>query len=667
MQYRNVPFVAKVLVIVISQIGCGSGANSVVTPPPASPPPAPPPPPTAAPVATVTLAGVSGPLVALQTATATATLRDAAGNVLTGRTITWSSSNPGIATVSSTGVITAASPGSTTITATTEGQSGVLNVMVQSGLYVGSLGGVLTAVSGHLQLTVPAGALASSVALTAAANATAPQATGLVAGTAYDITPLGTVFATPATLKLVYDAASVAAGAQPAQFRLEQLSGSNWALVSGSTVDVNSRTVTGTITAAGTYAIIEIPAPVASVVVTAPRTSLSVGDAVQYSAVAKDALGNTLAGRAITWSSTVASVATVSSSGNVTAIAPGTTIIRAASEGVTSDVAVQVANASSVIEQHALAQQGLAIALASTVLQSQIEVLLTVGVTGGTVDNSCQVAEDGSSYRLTSGFNTPPYDVTVYYDGACVRPYMVEHVSQKIEDQVANSTRLVATATYKGPTGTTLGSMAFDETAYGTANNGITVSGLGVFTPADGTPAAHLGLNCAISSDSYTVPCQGGIVQNFAALNRALGSVTPLTLQIATSADASGNTPVTFAGGSTLLSGALNSMTLVSASPTSMVINGTSSSIGATSDAGGAATFSLFPPTPTAWSVTDAGNDQKFAISVVSNTTRNSVATISRISTGATLATANLDQSGSGTITYSDGTTSSVSSWVIAQ
>ena len=49
---------------------------------------------------------------------ATATLRDAAGNVLTGRTVTWSSSNTGVATVSSSGVVSAVATGTAQITAT---------------------------------------------------------------------------------------------------------------------------------------------------------------------------------------------------------------------------------------------------------------------------------------------------------------------------------------------------------------------------------------------------------------------------------------------------------------------------------------------------------------------------------------------------------------------
>jgi trimeric autotransporter adhesin len=60
----------------------------------------------------------------------TPTLKDAGGNVLSGRTITWSSSADSVAKVSSTGVVTAAGAGTASITATSEGQHGQVSVIV---------------------------------------------------------------------------------------------------------------------------------------------------------------------------------------------------------------------------------------------------------------------------------------------------------------------------------------------------------------------------------------------------------------------------------------------------------------------------------------------------------------------------------------------------------
>jgi uncharacterized protein YjdB len=61
----------------------------------------------------------------------TATLRDALGNVLTGRTVTWSSSRTSVATVNQNGLVTAQDEGDATITATAEGRSGTALVRVR--------------------------------------------------------------------------------------------------------------------------------------------------------------------------------------------------------------------------------------------------------------------------------------------------------------------------------------------------------------------------------------------------------------------------------------------------------------------------------------------------------------------------------------------------------
>jgi uncharacterized protein YjdB len=61
----------------------------------------------------------------------TAKVFDAAGNELTGRTVTWSSGNTFIATVDATGRVRAVKRGEVTITATSEGQSGNSFVKVQ--------------------------------------------------------------------------------------------------------------------------------------------------------------------------------------------------------------------------------------------------------------------------------------------------------------------------------------------------------------------------------------------------------------------------------------------------------------------------------------------------------------------------------------------------------
>ncbi|HUF50970.1 MAG TPA: Ig-like domain-containing protein, partial [Longimicrobiales bacterium] len=81
-------------------------------------------------VATVTVSPATASITVGSSRQLTATPRDAAGNALTGRAVTWSSSNTAVATVSSTGLVSGVAQGSATITATSEGASGTSSITV---------------------------------------------------------------------------------------------------------------------------------------------------------------------------------------------------------------------------------------------------------------------------------------------------------------------------------------------------------------------------------------------------------------------------------------------------------------------------------------------------------------------------------------------------------
>src|SRR5260370_29846325 len=84
------------------------------------------------PVASVTVSPAPASVSVGQTVQLTATLKDASGNVLSGRTVTWASSAPTVATVSPSGLVSGVAAGSATITATSEGQSGSAPITVSS-------------------------------------------------------------------------------------------------------------------------------------------------------------------------------------------------------------------------------------------------------------------------------------------------------------------------------------------------------------------------------------------------------------------------------------------------------------------------------------------------------------------------------------------------------
>jgi len=302
-----------------------------------------------------------------------------------------------------------------------------------------------------------------------------------------------------------------------------------------------------------------------------------------------------------------------------------------------------------VVAERELAQTGLAVGLASTVLQSQFAMFVQILERS----TNCLALTGGGSVRWAGGA-----DVAVYYDAQCTQRYIATNPGTTVTPS-GNMVVVAETATYYAPKGATLGTMTLNETVQYNSDNTWSLYGLGIFTPVAGagTPV-QLGLWCSLSETGAT--CAGGVAQNFPALGIAIGAVTPLTLTVSTV-----NAPVTFTGSGTALTGPIGSLTLTNPSPTSLIIQGGTPYSSITTN-GGAAAFVLFPPTPTSWTFTDEGHDQQFQISVIDNTTRELTMTIKQMSSGITLATGVVDQSGSGTITYSDGNIAAITNWTLA-
>ena len=253
------------------------------------------------PVATVTISPAAVNLQSGQTTQLTATLKDATGNVLTGRTVTWSSNNGAVAAVSGTGLVTAAAAGTATITAMSEGKSGTASVTVSS-----------TPVA-SVTVTPPTASL--NVGQTVQLTATPRDASGnpLLGRPVTWTTSNGTI-ASVSSSGLV---TGVAAGG-PVTI----------------TATSGGQSGTATVTVATT--------PVASVAVTPNPASVTTGLTVQLTATPKDANGNPLTGRTVAWASANTGVATVNGSGLVTGVAVGATTISATSEGQTGTAALTV-------------------------------------------------------------------------------------------------------------------------------------------------------------------------------------------------------------------------------------------------------------------------------------------------------------------------------------
>jgi uncharacterized protein YjdB len=253
-----------------------------------------------APVATIVVSAPSTTLVVDRTVQAAVQLRDERGNALTGRVVTWSSSAPAVATVSDAGVVTGVSSGTVTITATSEGRSGTLSLAVVPPP-------VATVSVSLRQPTLPLGS-------TTTATAVMRNDRGVeLPGRAVSWSSANPAVA---TVSLTGTVTAVSTGTAVISATSEGQSGS-------ATVTV-------------------IRPPVAAVTVSLAPTSVLPGQSVQATAQAVDAAGAPLPGREISWSSSNNAVASVSSTGLVTALSVGTTNIVATSEGRSGQVTFTV-------------------------------------------------------------------------------------------------------------------------------------------------------------------------------------------------------------------------------------------------------------------------------------------------------------------------------------
>ena len=301
------------------------------------------------------------------------------------------------------------------------------------------------------------------------------------------------------------------------------------------------------------------------------------------------------------------------------------------------------------------AQEGLAIALASNVLVTQVDLLEGFKKVGKCVHGKRGFGSAELISEQKTGKNAGTAEAVFYFDTACQTPYIDEKAALS---EAKSTIDISATETFTGLQGQSLGSMSLSESAR--LGSKIVLIGLGKFTPANGAPAVSLGLTCTITA---VYKCEGGIAQSFPNLNESLASVTPLTLTFS-----SGNDPsVTFKGADpNRQTGPLGALSIDELNGHALGISGAGSSYGKAITKGRAAELALFPSTPTSWDVADMANGVKFSIKVVNDKTRDVTGTVTSLSDGATLATIAADQSGTGSIAYTGEETDAITSWLLA-
>lgn len=285
------------LVALVTFAACSGGGDAAPTTPTTPTPPTPPA------VASVIVSLSSTQLVAGSTTIATAETRSSTGVSLTGRAVSWSSSNPAIASVSNIGAITALTPGTTSIIATSEGQSGsaVLTVLPAP---------VATVTVTLAQATLTAGS--STVAIATLRSATNDVLTERPISWSSSDNAIATVSQSGTV-------SSVAPG-------------------------------TATITAqsggqSGSAVLSVTPPSVALVNVSLGAQSLQVGQKTNASAVVRDAAGNPLFGRQVNWftsDNTVVDGAVSGDTALITGLRAGNVTLSVQVEGRTASIPVTV-------------------------------------------------------------------------------------------------------------------------------------------------------------------------------------------------------------------------------------------------------------------------------------------------------------------------------------
>lgn len=251
-------------------------------------------------VSTVSVTLARSPIAVGSITTANVVARDAQGASIAGRAVTWNSSNLSVAVVDGSGTITALAEGTAFIAATVDGVKGVA------------------------LLTVTRAPVASITVTLGATSVRSNDSTFAIA--------------------TLYGSNGQTLTDRHIEWRSDN---SAVATITGSGMIMALSPGLSTITAvcegisAGSLLTVT-PDQVASVVVRVNKNSLLPYETAQASATLADRHGNLLDDRNISWLSSKTDVATISTTGQILAIAPGTTTITAVSEGVSGSSIIDV-------------------------------------------------------------------------------------------------------------------------------------------------------------------------------------------------------------------------------------------------------------------------------------------------------------------------------------
>jgi peptidoglycan/xylan/chitin deacetylase (PgdA/CDA1 family)/uncharacterized protein YjdB len=298
--HQGVPkYLAFFLVLItLAWTGCGGGTLSSSTSSQESGSPT---------IASITLAPQTAAVTVGATQRFTAAAKDEQGKPITGSALTFTSSNPSVATIDKNGVATGIVPGTAEITVSGEGisTSARLTVGAPPSFTLSAEPAAVTVAQGQI--------VQSSVAINAAdgfAGKVNLVASGLPSGISASFSPIS---ATEATLIL---------------------SASSSAVVGGATVVITG--ISGNLTAQTGLSLVVAPAPsvLTKISVSPASASIQVGGQEIFTAIGLDQYNKPMTGIAFTWATNSNCVSL--SAGTATGLCAGTGAVLASAQGISS-------------------------------------------------------------------------------------------------------------------------------------------------------------------------------------------------------------------------------------------------------------------------------------------------------------------------------------------
>lgn len=265
---------------------------------------------------------------------------NSAGEWVTSARATWSSSATRIAVVRDDGMVVGLGGGRVTITARMGDRDASVTLDVADGAIIPVSGGALVAERGAASLSVPAGGVATPTLVTMRRSLASPLEPRVVPMTVWEMGPDAVIVR--GYLTLSYDEVQVPRELARESLQLYLQGASGWSLVPGSTVNLQARTVSGWIGRGGVYAIRSTPVDQVVIRGDAVGAALYVGQSASLNVKLVSANGDSLPPRAMSWSSSDPTHVMVDTGGTITAVAPGSATISAATDGKIGTAVVTV-------------------------------------------------------------------------------------------------------------------------------------------------------------------------------------------------------------------------------------------------------------------------------------------------------------------------------------